>query len=170
MIPKLILHACAAAALAAPLAGQSEPIIQLSDHSLLEYNLSEAYPQGLGPFTGEIAAADDPIVMELRYNVPVQVRLVGVATNDRLALRQANGAVTTVTVVCSWSDPDLPANQRTWNSFPCYASGTAGPPAPTPGVVKRVLLRTFAVALPTAQGTAAAGFYSSSAYYRVDAR
>jgi hypothetical protein len=170
MIPKAILHACAAAALAAPLAGQSEPIIQLSDHSFLDYNVSEAYPQGIGPFTGEIVGADQPIVMELRYNVPVQVRLVGATTNDRLALRQANGAVTTVTVLCSWSDPDLPANQRTWNSFPCYASGTAGPPAPTPGVVRRVLLRTFAVTLPAAQGTAAAGFYSTSVFFRVDAR
>lgn len=170
MIPKIILHACAAAALVAPLAGQAEPIIQLSEHSFLDYNLSEAYPQGLSPFTGEIVASDDPIVMELRYNVPVLVRLIGATADNRLPLRQATGSVTMVAVLCSWSDPDLPAHQRTWNPFPCYASGTAGPPAPTAGVVRRVLLRTYAVALATAQGTAAAGFYSTAAYFRVDAR
>jgi hypothetical protein len=165
----LAIQACLAAVLAAPLASQTEPIIELSEHGFRSYDLSEAYPQWVGPLPGEVNAGG-AITMELRYNVPVEVRLVGATSDGRLPLRQANGAVTTIALHCSWSDPDAPASQRTWNVFPCDSSGTAGPPTPPAGTVMRVFVRAFATALPTTQATAAAGFYSNSVYFRVDAR
>lgn len=168
------LYACWALACAwtFPLSGQTaEPLIQLSDRGSFAYNLGEAYTEGSGPYAGEITAGeDDAIVIELRYNVPIEVRLVGATATNQLALRQANGTVTTVRVLCAWADLDAPVSQRAYSSFPCYASGMSGPPAPPAGITKRVALRVWATTLPAPQGSVPAGFYNGSAYFRVDAR
>lgn len=165
-----LLVAAAFACSADALGAQTSPLIELTDHAAMGYDLSAAYPDGLGPFTNEIVAGDDAIAVELRYNVPVEVRLIGATATGQLSLRQASGATTTVRLFCSWADLDLPLNQRTFTQFPCYASGTAGPAAPAAGLTKRVLLRVTAVTIATPQGTAAAGHYSGTAYFRVDAR
>lgn len=165
-------HHLAAAVLAAgagvPLAAQAQPVIQL-DQQALTYDVSAAYPAGIGPNSGAVGAGGPALEVDLTYNVAVEVRLIG-AVADRLELRSASGGLTSVELRCWWADLDLPVTQQSWVPFPCMASGSAGPPAPQGGAVKRVRFRTLGVTVGSEQAAAAAGLYSRTVYFRVDAR